>query len=151
MNANNNNQELQKEIYLNQYRQNPYLINMNNQIIPYPFVQFPVMYPFISLTNQNPVQGNNLNNTNKYISNNNTNENERPSTTINFSNSYKINNDTNSQNNENKYNTISNRPISNTNSRYNNRKMPDTTFNIFKNDIDPEKIKLEKEIGRAHV
>ena len=145
MNINNNNQEIQKEIYLNQYRQNPYMINMNNQIMPYPFVQFPVMYPFISLTNQNSVQGNNnLNNTNKNISNNNINNNERPSTTTNFSNNYKINNDTNSQNNENNYNTISNRPISNTN-RFNSRKMPDTTFNIFKNDIDPEKIKLEKE------
>ena len=148
------NEEQKKELYLNQFRQNPYLIQTPYGII----TQYPMTHPFLSLnTNPNQIQNqniiqNNNNNLPMNINYNNQNEYQRPYSSINQN----INNNINYSNNDNNNNkNISN--IDNYNNISNNfittditgggrrkliRKLPEST--LF-TDIDQEKIKLDKE------
>ena len=163
-NPNNQNiqldEEQKKQLYLDQFRQNPYLVQ-----VPYGIItQYPMVHPFIPLDisqvqNQNPnlIQNNLNNNT---LNNNNYNnqiEYQRPYTTNNVNintnniNDTNTNNVSNVNNNINNYSNISN--INNTNNNYSDitgnnngrrkyiRKLPEST--LF-SDIDQEKIKLEE-------
>ena len=158
-----NNEEQKKELYLNQFKQNPYLIQA-----PYGFVtQYPIVHPFIPLytsqmQNQNPnIVQNNTNNNLLMNNYNNQIEYQRPYTTNNENASNNVinendaNNTTNSNinninNNVNNYSNVNN---INNNYNYNYitgdnngrrkyiRKLPEST--LF-SDVDQEKTKLEE-------
>ena len=144
-----NNEEQKKEIYLNQFKQNPYLVQ-----VPYGIVtQYPMIHPTLPVYTQNP-NLNQLNTNNNLLMNNNSQiEYQRPYSSLSENiNNKNINNNINNNVSNNISNNINN--ISNNNYGYSDitgnngrtrkyiRKLPEST--LF-SDIDPEKIKLDKE------
>ena len=113
-----NNEEQKRELYLNQFRQNPYLIQNSLGIT----TQYPMNYPILPLYGQNQ---NSLNNNNNLILNNNSQvENQRPFSSISQINNSNINNNAN-------YNSTKRKYV---------RKLPESTL-----DFDQEKVKKDKE------
>ena len=156
-----NDEEQKRQIYLDQFRHNPYLTQIQT---PYGIVtQYPMIHPVLPLYTQNQNQTLIPNNNNLLMDNNNqTKFKQRPYTSLSeniptnnmmTNNSYdNINN--NNININNKTNNTNNN-ISNSNNNYFEyitggggrtrkyvKKLPEST--LF-NDIDLEKIKLDKE------
>ena len=152
-----NSEEQKREIYLNQFRQNPYLIQTPFGII----TQYPIMHPILPLYNQNQNIIQNSNSTNNILPNNNQIEYQRPLTSItqnnnsnNINNNITLNNNSqnilnNSNNSIKNYNTINDNSYiditgtGNGRTRKFLRKLPEST--LFNDNIDPEKIKQDKE------
>lgn len=158
MNIQNNQvstEEQKKEIYLNQFMNNPYLIQPPYGII----TQYPITHPFIPLfpeqaQTKNQIMIPNSSNNNLLINNynNQIQFQQRPFSSISENVPNNISN--NNLNNSNISNNISNYNNKNNNFNYSDitgtnggrrkflRKLPEST--LFK-DNDPEKDKLEKE------
>ena len=131
-----NNEEQKRELYLNQFRQNPYLIQNPLGIT----TQYPMNYPILPLYGQNQ---NSLNNNKNLILNNNSQvENQRPFSSISQINNSNINNNANYNINNNINNIDFNDITGNSNSskRKYVRKLPESTL-----DFDQEKVKKDKE------
>ena len=145
---NQNNQltgeEQKRELYLNQFKQNPYLVQT-----PYGLAtQYPIVLPYsLNTQNQNIIPNSSSISTNNIFSNSNSNSNnaeyQRPYTSLSQNVNNNINyNNYNNQNNDNDFKYITGGSSSQTAKKY-VRKLPEST--IFSNNYDQEKAKQEKE------
>ena len=144
---NQNNQltgeEQKRELYLNQFKQNPYLVQT-----PYGLAtQYPIVLPYsLNTQNQNIIPNSSSISTNNIFSNGNNNSNnveyQRPYTSLSQNVNNKLNVNYNNQNNDNEFKYITGGSSSQTAKKY-VRKLPEST--IFSNNFDQEKAKQEKE------
>ena len=141
---NQNNQlteeEQKRQLYLNQFKQNPYLVQT-----PYGLAtQYPIALPYnLNTQNQNIIPNSANISSNNLLGNSNSNnaEYQRPFTSISQNANYNNNINYNTQNNDNELKYITGGSMSQTAKKY-VRKLPEST--IFSN-LDQEKINKEKE------
>jgi hypothetical protein len=142
---NQNNQlteeEQKRELYLNQFKQNPYLVQT-----PYGLAtQYQNVLPYsLNTQNQNIIPNSSNFSSNNLFSNSfkNNVQYQRPYTSLSQNVNNNVNINYNNQNNDNEFKYITGGSSSQTAKKY-VRKLPEST--IFSNNFDQEKIKQEKE------